>query len=125
MQAGRLRHVITIEEPVETQDATGAMTTVWQTWADGVRASIEDVSTREQFAAAQVQAEITTRVRIRYRRGVHEKMRIRHVREHSGSPQVIDYYDIQGPPTRDVATGRRELQLLCLRRSAEGFRTNG
>lgn len=124
MQAGRLRHVITIEEPIASRDATGGIVTTWQTWADGVRASIEDLSSRERELLSQVAGEVTARIRIRYRPGVHEKMRIRHVREHSGSPQVVDYYDINGI-TRDLATARRELQLVCTRRSAEGFRSDG
>jgi len=124
MQAGRLRHVITIEEPIESRDSTGGIVTTWQTWADGVRASIEDLSSRERELLSQIAGEVTARIRIRYRPGVHEKMRIRHVRENTGSPQVVDYYDINGI-TRDLATARRELQLVCTRRSAEGFRSDG
>lgn len=124
MDPGKYRHVVSIEAPAESQDATGGIVTTWQTWQDNIRASIEDVSAREKYLAAQVQAEVTTRIGIRYRPGVTEKMRIRHVRENQGSPQVIDYYDIQGI-TRDRLTARWELQLLCLLRSAEGFRTHG
>lgn len=120
MEAGKLRHVVTLERRNESQLATGEVVWNWVTWQDNVRAAIEDLSTREQVNTAQVGVEATTRIRIRFRPGVTEKMRVKHVTEVSGSPQLVDYYDIMGV-TRDLQTQRTELQLLCVRRSSEGF----
>lgn len=67
MQAGRLRHPVTLQKLVRTQDpVTGAMRDEWvsqgTTWA-----SIEGVSGREFFAAQAVQAETTYRITMRHR----------------------------------------------------------
>lgn len=125
MRAGDFRHVIRIEQPIERQDSTGAaLVDRWEVWADNVRASIEPLRVREQFLAQQIQAEIDTFIRIRFRPGITEKMRIVHVHEYASSPQIVDVYDIVGPPM-DAKGLRRELQLMCVRRSAEGFRSEG
>lgn len=121
MEPGRLRHIVDIEAPIETVNSTGEIEWPFAVWAASVRASIEDLSSRERELARQVAGEVTTRIRIRYRPGVTEKMRIRHVRENTGSPNVFDFYEILGI-TRDLETSRRELQLLCLLRSEEGYR---
>ncbi len=121
MQAGRLRHRGNIEQQVQKQDTTGAVTGKWVVWAENVPFAIEDMSTREQFAAQQVQSSVSVRIRMRWRPGITAKMRIAHVPDTS-NPTAIDYYDIEGPPTRDV-TLRRELQLTCTKRDAQGFRS--
>ena len=75
MQAGKLRHKIVIqenqflldEEGKPQKDAYGAPVDRWvDVWP--CRASIEPLSGREYFAAAQVQAEQITRFRIRFPR---------------------------------------------------------
>lgn len=75
MRAGALRHTLVIEQPTETQDAHGQAVPSWSTFAT-VPGSLEPLNGREIFAAAQVQAEITARARIRYLAGVTAKMRI-------------------------------------------------
>lgn len=79
------------------------------------------MTAREQFAAQQISAEIDTRIRIRFRRGITAKMRVRHLVS-AGSPSLFDYYDIVGPPV-DIGGRRRELHLNCTKLDAEGFRT--
>jgi SPP1 family predicted phage head-tail adaptor len=76
MQAGKLRHRITLQKPVKTQSpATGA---VINTWADVATlwADVTDVSVREFVAAQAGQSEVTARITIRYRDDVTNKNRI-------------------------------------------------
>lgn len=75
MRAGQLRHQLVIEEATETRDAHGQAVATWSTFAT-VPGSVEPLTGREIFAAAQPQGEITARARIRYLAGVTEKMRI-------------------------------------------------
>lgn len=75
MRSGKLRHEITIQAVTTTQDGYGGQTESWSTFAT-VRASVEPLQGREYFAAQQVQAEVTTRFRIRYLSGVTPKMRV-------------------------------------------------
>jgi SPP1 family predicted phage head-tail adaptor len=68
MQAGRLRHRVVIQrlaDTTDTQNAYGEEDRVWHDyfWA---WAEIDPPKGREFFAAGQKQAQVTTRVRIRY-----------------------------------------------------------
>lgn len=76
MRNGRLRHKMTLQEPVDVQDSTtGAMVRTWQDIAP-VWASLEPLSAREFVAAGAEQSEVSARVTIRYREGVTSKMRL-------------------------------------------------
>jgi len=101
MRAGELRHRVIIQQKYVTQDAEGITT---ESWADiaTVWAAIEPLRGREFFDAAAVNAEVTTRIRIRYRSGIVPAMRVVY-----GS-QV---YEIES--VIDVGGRRRELELLC------------
>lgn len=78
MQAGKLRHRVTIELLAETQDGTtGAISQAWSTVAT-VWAAIEPLSGREFLAAQANQAEVVARILIRYRDDVTAKMRVVH-----------------------------------------------
>jgi SPP1 family predicted phage head-tail adaptor len=124
MKAGRLLHRVAIERPIERQDASGAVIVErWEIVAT-VWADIRPVRARETYLGAQVLGAVDTVITIRFRPALTEKMRVVHVTEHSGSPQVVFVYDVAGPPVH-VAERRRELQLFCVRRSAEGFRSDG
>jgi len=76
MRAGELRHRVTVqEEQGITRNQKGELvpdwvdiTTVW--------AAVEPLKGREYFDAEQVQAEVTTRIRMRYHAGVTPEMRI-------------------------------------------------
>lgn len=124
MQAGRLRHRVNIEQPVETQNEIGEPITTWQVFAENVPAAIEPLSGREFYAAQQEQSDVTTRIRIRWRRGVTELMRLVHVTDATTSPEEVDVYDIEAA-LPDQRTGRRELQLMCKKHSVPGFQTDG
>lgn len=118
VEAGRLRHRVTLQRRVESQGSTGEVTWTWQD-EDVVWAAVEPIQGREFFASQQVQAEVTTRIRIRYRPNIDAKMRVKHVTD-AGSPGAVVYYGIEAvinPKHR-----RRELQLMCRERDAEGWR---
>jgi len=100
--AGKLNQRVRIEQRVKGTDSRGAviytyapLITVW--------AEVNPLRGREFFAAAQMQGEITTRFRIRYRTGLDETMRL---------VWKGVYYEIKAPPI-EVAGGREWIDLMC------------
>lgn len=76
MQAGRLRHRVKIQKPVNIQDpVTGVITPSWQDTVS-VWAEVYPLSAREFVAAQAGQAEISARITIRYRPDLTAKHRI-------------------------------------------------
>ena len=78
MRAGQLRHFVTLQRNVPTQDPkTGAMLDHWidfvQVWA-----AVEPVSVRDFMAANAVQSAVSHRVSIRHLQGVKAGMRVLH-----------------------------------------------
>lgn len=78
LEAGRLRHRIVLQSPSYSQDATtGEMVPSWvlegEAWA-----AIEPVSAREFISAQATQAQIDTRIVIRYRSDVAATWRATH-----------------------------------------------
>ncbi len=75
MKIGKLRHKITIQEYIATRDSFGAEV---QTWTDKASAfaSITPVSGKEYFATQQWNAEVTTKITMRYLQGITPKMRV-------------------------------------------------
>ena len=102
MRSGRLRHRVTIQQPVVAVNGYGERITTWSTVAI-VWAAVEPLRGREFFDAEQVQAEISHRVVLRYRSGITSTMRLLH------KGRVLH---IQSPPI-DVDERHRELQLMC------------
>ena len=115
MQAGKLRRRVTIQYPSDTRNDIGEPITQWLTFAESVPAAIEPLNGREFFAAQQEQSTVTTRIRIRWRPGVTDLMRIVHSTE---------IYDIEAV-LPDQHSGRRELNLMCKMRGADGFQSEG
>jgi len=79
LHAGRLRHVIEIQECIQVQNAsTGGMVDRWQTvtGCDAVPAEIVYISGREFISSNAKQSEIVARITIRKRPGITTKMRI-------------------------------------------------
>jgi SPP1 family predicted phage head-tail adaptor len=64
MQAGPLRHSVSLLSPAGTQDSYGQPSSVYSTEAT-VRAAIEPLNGRELFQAQQVGSDISHRVTIR------------------------------------------------------------
>ena len=101
IRAGELRHRVTIQQLVESQNEYGEITTTPQTFAS-VWGAVEDLSGREYFAAQQINAEVSTRIRIRYRAGVVPKMLA------VCDGRIYDILAVLDPDGR-----RRELHLMC------------
>ena len=78
MQAGALRHRVTLQRQVVVQDPmTGVLTYTWATHAT-VWAHIQPLSAREFLQASAVNSEVVARVQIRYLAGVMPSMRLVH-----------------------------------------------
>ncbi len=112
MRSGARRHAIVFEQQIEAVGAEGANEITWSTLFE-TRASIEPLSGRELMLAQQVNAEVNTRINVRWRPGIHEALRIRNV----GLGEL--YGILAALPDK---TGRREINLLCVKRTAEGWR---
>lgn len=76
MEIGKLRHRITFQEHLKTPDGYKGHTVEWTNFAT-VWASVEPLSGREYFFSHQVKADVTHRVKIRYRDDITVKMRIK------------------------------------------------
>lgn len=101
MNAGDLTQRVTIERFTTVQDETGGITEDWAPLAT-VWASVEPLNGREYFAAQTTLAEVTTRIRLRYRRGLSVTDRI----NHEGTLHNIQA--LINPRSRDA-----ELVLMC------------
>lgn len=110
IQAGKLRHRVTIQKPVRTQDQnSGAYITTWQD-IDSVWCSIEPISVRE-FVASQVEdSKVTTRIIIRYRSDINHSYRLYHSAKNK-------YYNIEGI-LADKNSGMEYITIPC----SEGLR---
>ncbi|CAI09245.1 phage head closure protein [Aromatoleum aromaticum] len=76
LNAGRLRHRVTIQAPTRTQDPeTGAMTTTWTALAT-VAAAIEPLSVKDYIAAQTLKSKVAVRIVIRYRADLKHDMRL-------------------------------------------------
>lgn len=121
MQPAKLRNRVTLQRRVETQNTFGEVTWSWsdvaELWAD-----VETIAGKEYFAAQQVQGGADTKIRIRFRKGVNEKMRIIRISE-QGSPLRYEKFDIL--TVINWGERNRDLMLMCKRASSEGFAYDG
>lgn len=101
MRSGRLRHRVTIQQPVVAVNGYGERITTWSTVAT-VWAAVEPLRGREFFDAEQTQAEVSHRVVMRYRSGMVATMRLLHLTRVLHIQAIID-----------VDERHRELQLMC------------
>lgn len=104
MRTGRLRHQVTIQTPIETKNDFGELVVTWSNISTGVWVGIEPLRGREFFASKQTNAEIETRVVMRYRPDMTAKMRILHGENEYYVDTIIN-----------VEERNRELQLMCTR----------
>lgn len=119
-QAGQLRHIADIEVVIDEQDAFGTPTTNYETWQANVPFDFSDYRVSETMASKEIVSTVLTYLTMRWHPGLTNKMRIRHVVDHSTSPPTADYYDVQGV-LRDP-TLRMWMQLVCIKRDAAGYR---
>ena len=80
MKAGKLRHFVSFQVPTVEIDSNGDQTETWVDSFDAQEfpAAIEPLSGRELIAAAQVHAEVTTRILLQYIPGILPEMRVVH-----------------------------------------------
>lgn len=105
MQAGKLRHKVTIQRQVAAspnQHSTGEPDEPWTAYLSDIWGAVEPLNGRELFAAQEFHSEVSVRIRIRYREGITAAMRV-----------LFDsrYYQILY--VLDPEERHRELQLLC------------
>ena len=101
MKIGKLRQRITIQQLSTNTDSFGQGEKGWTHFAT-CWAAVEPLSGKEFWNAQTIAAEITTRVKIRYREGVKPTMRILF-----GS-RIFEIKAITDPEE-----AKRELQILC------------
>lgn len=101
MRAGKLRHRLSVQKPVETRNAYGEPVPSWETFAT-VWGSVEPLRGREMWAAKEKEARIDVRIRTRYLSDVTAKMRIIHG---SHTYEIVSIIDIE--------MAHKELQLMC------------
>lgn len=104
MQAGRLRHRIVVQKKQAKVDSFGEEVISWVKHLDAW-GSIEPLRGQEYLEAKQVQADVSTRIRMRWQAGITPGMRVLY-----GSR----VFDIQS--VINVFERGRELQLMCLER---------
>jgi len=101
MQAGELRHRVTIQSKVVTQNTYGEEELAWSDVATGW-AAVEPLAGREYLEAKQVQADVTTRIRMRYRGSIRPEMRA------VWGSHIYDILEVIQPDGRPIA-----LHLMC------------
>jgi len=98
---GEMRHRITFQDSVETPDGHKGHTVEWFDKVT-VWGSLEPLSGREYFAAHQIQAEVTHRVKVRYRADITTKMRIKYKERILLMESILD-----------LKERRQILEILC------------
>lgn len=107
MEAGALRHRVTIQRANETQDGMGSSVLTWVDFAERVPAEVKELTGRELWNAQQIQADITMSVGMRWLDGVKSKMRLLwHDKEGDRT------LSIESPP-RNPDGRKRDMLLLC------------
>ena len=101
MRAGQLRHRITIQENTPAPDDYGGAVDSWAE-VDVVWGSVEPLAGREFLDARRLEAEVTTRIRIRYLAGLVPGMR---------ATWDGHTYDITA--VLETESRRREIVLMC------------
>lgn len=86
---GDMRHRVTFQQSIKTPDGYKGFTVGWQDVVT-VWASVEPLTGREYFYSHQIKAEVTHRVKIRYRTDITTKMRIKHRNRVLGIESIID-----------------------------------
>ena len=103
MNPGQLDQRVTIERKSGGRDEWGQplpdtwtpLVTVW--------AAVEPLIGREYMAAAAMQSDVSTRIRMRYRPGITPADRVMHEGRAYGIESVID-----------IRSSKRELVLMCM-----------
>lgn len=108
MRAGTLNRTVQIQDKGSpSRDAYGAEVITWVTIATP-RANIQPLRGQERIEAAQVSAEVSHRVRIRYRATeIRPEMRVRYVDPVRGE-RILEIVSVV-----NVSERNREIELMC------------
>ena len=101
MKIGDMRHRITFQREIKTPDGHKGFTMAWQDMIE-CWASVVPLTGREFFYSHQIKAEITHRVKIRYREDVTTKMRIKY------EDRILEIESILDKKER-----HEELEIFC------------
>lgn len=101
MKIGSLRHKVTLQKKVVTEDELKQQTETWTDIAT-VWASVEPLSGREYFTAKQVNADISVKITMRYRKDVTPEMRV------AFNETVYEILSVIDPEERNIS-----LILMC------------
>lgn len=101
LQAGKLRHTVSIQSASEAADAMGTLVPSWSTDAT-VRASITQVSGDESVTAGQEQATAKYKVVIRYYSGLTTANRL-----------LFGSRELNIDSISDIDERNRKMELMC------------
>ena len=101
MQAGDLKHYITIQQKTLVPDGLGGFTETWTTF-QSVYAAIWPMRASERVNMMQVEMNVTHRIRIRYLQKINSDMRISYGNR---------IFKIEGIANRDERN--KYLEILC------------
>lgn len=107
MQAGKLRHEVTIEAATRSADSYGQQNPSWSTFAS-TYARIEHLKGDELLVAKQVNGDIDTKITIRWVSGLRTDMRI--LGTHDGNSR---YYNIISINTLNEI--EETIEIMCKR----------
>jgi SPP1 family predicted phage head-tail adaptor len=111
MQAGKLRHRITLQSKTDTiDDSDGERTEAWVDAFTSLPAEILPLSGRELIAASATSSRVATRIVVRYRPGIVASMRAVH----------RDVYFAIEAVVPDKQSGNQWLTLHCASGVTEG-----
>lgn len=109
MQAGKLRHLVTLQTATLTKDGRGQDIETWANTVTDCPAEVVKLSGRELERAIQTSAEATWKVRIRHMDGLSTDMRIAY------NGRTFEILDINNIDERD-----REIHILVKEHAATG-----
>jgi SPP1 family predicted phage head-tail adaptor len=102
MRAGLLRHRVEILSKVVARNEFNEEVIAWTNVVARVWAAVEPLSGREFIEGRQVEADVSTRIRIRHRPGIRPEMRVAWGDRTYTIQAVLDHLDRS-----------RELHLMC------------
>ena len=101
MRAGSLRHKIVFQQLTVANDTWGHSS---ETWTDEFTtyASIWTLRGVERMESMKLDNEITHKIRVRYKSGLHPKMRIKFLECSSASPRYFNILSMIDPDERHI-----------------------
>lgn len=93
MEAGRLRHIISIQQQVTAQDSYGEPVDTWTDVYASIYASVDPISGKEFFSGEKFNMEISHKIRIRYKSGILPKMRVKFGSRYFDITNIINWQE--------------------------------